>query len=123
MALHPCADHAHLAEVVPRAPLDAEAVEHGGRRSAVVGRRREDDLGPGADDRVDVHSLGGERREQARRGRALHAVERLLARVRDSGDERLLEHAFVLLANPRSVRGRERRAHVQLDVVVAGDFD
>src|SRR2546421_683222 len=37
VALHAGADHADLAKVVARAPLDAEPVQHTGRRGAVVG--------------------------------------------------------------------------------------
>jgi hypothetical protein len=43
--------------------------------------------------------------------------------VRDAGDHCLLEHPFVLLPNPRAVRGRKGGANVQLDVVVPGELD
>src|SRR4051812_14299225 len=56
MAFHARADHAHLAEVVAGAPLDAEPVEHLGGGVAVLGRRGEDDLGACLHDRVDVHA-------------------------------------------------------------------
>src|SRR4051794_2046560 len=123
VALHAGSDHADLAEIVARAPVDAETVEHLRGCVAVLGRRREDDLRARLDDRVDVDARLGERGEQARRSRSLDAVKRLLERVRDSGDQRFLEHAFVLLANPGAVRRRERRADVQLDRVVARDLD
>jgi len=90
---------------------------------AVLRGGREQDLGSCAHDRVHVHARLCEDGEQLRRARALHAVERLVARMRDSGDQRLLEHAFVLLANPGAVRHRERGADVQLDVVVPRDLD
>src|SRR5918992_4366351 len=98
--LHPRADDAHLAEVVARRPRDVEAVE---RRSGVLrvrGRPREDDLRPGLDDRVDADSGIRQRPEEPSGRDALDAVDRLLERVRDPGDDRLLEHPFVLLPDP-----------------------
>src|SRR4051795_12189010 len=54
VALHAGSDEADLAEVVTCAPLEAERVERRGGVGAVLRRRREDDLGSGLDDRVDV---------------------------------------------------------------------
>src|SRR5215203_7199574 len=123
MALHPRADHTHLAQVVPGGPVDVEPVERIACRLVVLRRRREQDLRASAHDRVHVHAGLREDGEQPRRVDAFDAVEHFLARMGDSGDQRLLEHPFVLLANPGAVLRRERGADVQLDVVVPCDLD
>ena len=55
--------------------------------------------------------------------RKLHAVDRFLHRVRDAGDDRLLEHPFVLLADPGPVRVGEAGADLEPDAVVARELD
>src|SRR5437870_3368135 len=69
MALHPGSDDAHLAEVLASRPARADVVERGlGLRAVGC---REDDLGPGLHNRVDVDALLGERLEEPRRGDTL----------------------------------------------------
>src|SRR5262249_11490706 len=54
MALHPRSDEGDLAQVVTGCPVDTERIEGPVGVSTILDRRREDDLRPGLDDRVDV---------------------------------------------------------------------
>jgi hypothetical protein len=83
VALHPGSDHRDLAEVLARAPVCRQRVERAARVGLVFDRRREDDLGPGLDDRVDVHRGVGEGAEETGRLNAVHTVDGLLAHVHD----------------------------------------
>src|SRR3954468_21494694 len=124
MALHPCADHADLAEVVARRPPSSDRVEGALGVGAVVGRRREDDLvGRDLHDRVDVDRRIRKCFEQRRGADTGHAVDELLARVHDAGDDRLLEHRVVLLRDPGAFLVRERGADVQPHAVVPRELD
>ena len=118
----PGADEADLAEVVARAPGDAEAVERAGRVRLVLDRGGEDDLGVRLQDRVDVHGRLRERAEELRRLGAVDAVHGLLALVHDAGDQSLLEH-LILLLDPRAVSFLEGRADVEPHIVTARDLD
>ena len=51
------------------------------------------------------------------------SVDTFFDRVRDAGDQRFLEHPFILLPNPRAARVREARPHVKLDVMTARQLD
>ena len=123
MALHAGADQADLGETFDSLAHGARAVE-GRIGVALVGeRRREDDLVAGLDDRVDVDARLGERVEQVGAIDRANAVDGLVEGVGDAGDDRFLEHPFVFFGDPGTVVFAERRADVQLDAVVSGDFD
>src|SRR5919108_3864499 len=54
VALHPCSDDAHLAEVVALAPVRPQSVERSAGLVAIGDGSREEDLGTGLDDRVNA---------------------------------------------------------------------
>ena len=109
-----------------RSPRDLEA------RLQVDARDRERDVGRPVDrgvlhDHVDVDRAVGERPEDPRRdaGMVGHAGDRDLRLgvvVGDGGDDGLL-HRCVLLGDPGPRLPGEARAHVQRDVVIAGELD
>src|SRR5918997_265274 len=103
----------------PDSILDAAAIDEAGDLDG----RGAHDLGPGLDDRVDADSGIRQRPEEPSGRDALDAVDRLLERVRDPGDDRLLEHPFVLLPDPGAGRLAEAGAHVELDPVAACELD
>src|SRR6266540_3258618 len=111
VALHPSANDADLAEAFALRPAGAEPLE--GTRSllTVFPRSGEDDPAVDLDHGVDVDRGVSERLEELGRVGALDLVHRLL------------EHPFVLLANPGAVHVCEGRAYVELDIVVARELD
>jgi hypothetical protein len=87
-------------------------------------RRRVDDRAVTVDqDGIHVYLGFGECREELRGGRSFDPVNVLLHGVRDTGDHRLLEHSFVLLANPGSASIREAGADVHHHIVIARELD
>ena len=93
---------------------------------AVLDGRREDDLRPGLDDRVDVHGRLGEGAEEPRGRRPVDAVDGLLSLVHDTADQCLLErvlHRRVVLLDPRPVAFLEGRTNVEPYIVAARDLD
>src|SRR5919109_124613 len=80
MTPHARPDDAHLAEVLARRPLDAEAFEDSLGLGAIG--RREHDLRPRLDDRIHVDACLGEGLEEPGRADAFHPVDGLLDRVR-----------------------------------------
>src|SRR5262249_1344474 len=137
VALHARSDDGYLRDLgVGCDPRGAdrlrEVAEYRLRALEVVLRNGEGDVGASfgravLDDHVDVHADVRERPEDAAgdAGPVGHAENRdlgLARVVRDAGDDRLFEHVF-LLDDPRSLVRLERRAHVDLDAVVASVLD
>ena len=123
MALHAGADQAHLREPFDVVAIRRGTVERGLGVAPIAEWGREHDLVAGLDDRVDVDARFGERGEEVGAVDRLDAVDGLVERVGNAGDDRLLKHPLVFLGDPGAVAVAERRANMQLDAVVSRDLD
>src|SRR3712207_6444220 len=123
VASHPRAHDAHLRELPSLVPVSTKANERRLDLRLVLGRRRENDLVADLDQRVDADAGIREGLEEQGGIGPAHLEHRLLDRVRDAGDHRLLEHPFVLLPHPGAVLVGERRAHMERDAVVPRELD